>query len=185
MSQASSPLTKIQAYATIFSAVAVPLLIAFFGWMIQLRASDEGVRKDYVQMAVGLLSSPATAGDSELRQWAVMVLDKSSPVPFSAELRTQLETGAKPLVVVAPYPMPPALLMEPPRPLRDLGNPEEVPSNQMAEAIASNHEACLKNSIQLESLQDLIKAYGNIHPDADKAQPSVQRDGSASSGAAR
>lgn len=73
--------------------ILVPFAIAWAGWLIQSKIAESSLRKDYVAIAVGVLSSTDEKQDKALRQWAVKVLSKHSPVPFSPEVREALEEG--------------------------------------------------------------------------------------------
>lgn len=79
------------------AALAVPLLVAWIGASIQQTVARASLSKDYVAIAVSVLSSPApdTGTDKEdpLRLWAVQVLRKHSPVPFTHEVETTLYRG--------------------------------------------------------------------------------------------
>ena len=114
-------LKRIQIITSIISAIAIPLLIAFFGWIVQSKISSESVKKDYVQMAVNILTSTAEP-DRELREWAVAVLDKNAPVPFSTELRARLTEGA----ILIPCPKPPPELLKILEPLPPLDSPVDT-----------------------------------------------------------
>lgn len=71
----------------------IPLAIAGAGWAIQSQIAESSLRKDYVAIAVGVLSSTDEKQDKALRQWAVEVLSKNSPVPFSPQVQDALEKG--------------------------------------------------------------------------------------------
>ncbi|MEC6413500.1 hypothetical protein SB816_21055 [Achromobacter sp. SIMBA_011] len=91
MSDKKDCLDKIKDYAQIFTWVAVPILVAAFGWWYQTSAKDREIARDYVQVAVGLLASKNE--DKEVRTWAVELLNKNSPVPFGKKLQEQLVEG--------------------------------------------------------------------------------------------
>ena len=95
-------LRAVQSIAAIVASIAVPLLVAFFGWLIQSHISSASVRKDYVQMAIGILAQPATQQNEELSTWAVTLLDANSDVPFSKKARAELAEGR--ITVVAGIP---------------------------------------------------------------------------------
>lgn len=83
--------------ATIFSLLAVPVILAVGGWRIQERLSEEGLRRDYVQIALGILSQKPDPNDPNtiaMREWAAGMLVKYSPVDVPAELRKALEEEA-------------------------------------------------------------------------------------------
>jgi hypothetical protein len=71
--------------------VVVPILVAWFGSRIQQSVADQGVRKDYVQMAIGILSSRPISKDDPLRGWAIEILAKNSPVPLTLSAKKGLE----------------------------------------------------------------------------------------------
>lgn len=76
--------------AQIGSAVAIPVVLALIGYFVQSSLADAGLKKDYVQMALGVLKEQPTKENEQLRQWAIAVLDKNSPVAIPASLKSQL-----------------------------------------------------------------------------------------------
>ena len=87
-------LHKLKEGAKIFALVAVPLLVAWGTQVIQNRIAAEGMRKDYVTLAIGILTKKkGEQPDIELRQWAVDIVDKNSPVPLPASLKERLGMG--------------------------------------------------------------------------------------------
>lgn len=77
--------------AQILSLIAVPLLIAWFGWNIQSATKEREIRRDYVQIAISILSN--NGANADLRKWAVRVLRENSPTPFSESLSLALADG--------------------------------------------------------------------------------------------
>ena len=55
MKMEQDSLNKIQSIATILSLIAIPTVIATVGWYVQASISTEGIKKDYVQIAIGIL----------------------------------------------------------------------------------------------------------------------------------
>lgn len=90
----AGPLSKAKDLATIISLLAVPLILAVGGWFIQNRIAEQGTRSQYVQIAVGILStSPREKGSDEqtaLRRWAISVVDLYAPVKLTQEGRDAL-----------------------------------------------------------------------------------------------
>jgi hypothetical protein len=87
-------LHKVKEFAKILALVAVPIIVAWGTQVIQNRIAEEGTRKDYVTLAVGILTKKKDEQpDIELRQWAVEVVDKNSPVPLPASLKERLRVG--------------------------------------------------------------------------------------------
>lgn len=154
-------LSKIQSIATILSSVAIPIVIALVGWWVQSSVSNEGIKKDYVQMAVGILKDTEKQKDEEMRKWAVAVLDKNSPVPFSSDLRSKLEKGA--VFVSVSFPSPPEVLMKPPLKLQPLPNKKSVTMGDLLSTTVENYGRCHENAITLEYLQKWVSEMQDIH----------------------
>lgn len=76
--------------AQIASALAIPVVLALIGYFVQSSLADAGLKKDYVQMALGVLKDQPTKENEQLRQWAIAVLDKNSPVAIPSTLKAQL-----------------------------------------------------------------------------------------------
>ena len=48
-------LERAKTYATIFSAIAIPVVLTISGYFIQRQLASEGLRKDYVGIATAIL----------------------------------------------------------------------------------------------------------------------------------
>lgn len=79
-------LDRFQQLAQILSLLAVPVLVAVFGYLFQNEAKEKEINRDFVQMAVSILAAPAPKDGKEapLRDWASRMLAHASPVPFSS-----------------------------------------------------------------------------------------------------
>jgi len=97
--------------AQILSWVAVPLILAVLGWQIQDALKEKELRRDYVQIAVGILSTKD--GDTDLRAWATEVLQANSPIALGEGVRGRLAVGTASLSGIPKWPRPAADLMEP------------------------------------------------------------------------
>ena len=89
---------------------------------IQQQLAQQGLKKDYVQIASTILKENPTGQDPELRSWAVQMLSDNSPVPFSNKAKQNLQQGNT-LVVTTIWPPlipPPSLCMKSP-PVRTVG----------------------------------------------------------------
>jgi hypothetical protein len=93
MPTSQETLSRWQSIASIGASIAIPLILAIFGYLVQNQIASEGLRKDYVQIAISILKENPTAQEKDLRAWAVKVLDENSPIPFSANVKTSLEKG--------------------------------------------------------------------------------------------
>jgi hypothetical protein len=114
-SPSTDSLERAKSYATICSAVAIPIALAFSGYFIQRSLADDGLKKDYVGIAAGILKENPANQEPELRTWAVQILDSNSPVPFSQKVKAGLKSGN---IVVSglPFVAAPKDCMIPPRP---------------------------------------------------------------------
>jgi hypothetical protein len=78
-----------------FAIVAVPIIFAVGGWLIQRRLQKQTVSRDYVQLAVTILENPDTLKvPPELREWAVDLLNENSPTKLNAKAIESLKSGA-------------------------------------------------------------------------------------------
>jgi WD40 repeat protein len=92
--KSESPQFDIEKTAKILSLVAIPLVIALFGWMIQNQLSQRSLSQEYVKLAVSILQSPKSSEvPAGLRDWAVDLLNENSPTKFSPETVRQLKAG--------------------------------------------------------------------------------------------
>lgn len=79
--------------ARILSLIAIPVVLAILGGLIQATLSRNTVSRDYVQMAITILTADKTKTPPELRSWAVDLLNKNSPIKFSDVVVAQLKAG--------------------------------------------------------------------------------------------
>lgn len=162
-------LLRIQAYASIGASIIVPLLIAVFGSLIQSRMSSDAVRKDYVQMAIGILSNKDTKDDKELRDWASKIIRQSSPVPFGKEVEASLATGSITVLPAIPKSVLSMELMEPPEQWRQLPATSPLSADDLIVNYADNLEISTRNRLKLEYLQKLVRALSETD-DANSKQ---------------
>jgi WD40 repeat protein len=77
----------------ILSLIAIPVVIAIIGAVIQDTLSRSALSRDYVQLAVSILTTDKTKTPQELREWAVDLLDANSPTKFSKDVADRLKGG--------------------------------------------------------------------------------------------
>lgn len=77
----------------LFSTLAIPIIIAFFGWQIDKSISSNNLEKDYVDLAISILTSEKKIEPS-IRSWAIEILQDNSPVKLTPEGIAELEAGA-------------------------------------------------------------------------------------------
>src|ERR1035437_9012527 len=90
MQQQDVSLERAKNMATIFSAIAIPIVLTIAGYLIQRQLTDDSLKKDYVGIATGILKENPANQEPDLRTWAVKVLDENSPVPFSKKAKESL-----------------------------------------------------------------------------------------------
>lgn len=87
-------LAKAESTAKILSLLAIPVILAILGWVIQDRLAVRNVSQDYVKLAVSILTAPdASKVNPAMRDWAVDLLNQNSPTKFGADVVRQLKTG--------------------------------------------------------------------------------------------
>lgn len=158
--------------ATIVSALAIPIVLAIAGYFVQRELSSEGLKKDYVGIAAGILKEDATKQEPELRTWAVKVLDDNSPVPFSKKAKEGLIAGF-PVVVPGPaWLSPPERCRRPPAKrtvydeLSKLSNEAEgldqrqllLRMQDFVDVVVKQEQAALETAARLECLQKWVAA---------------------------
>ncbi len=163
-----SKLERIQAIASIASSIALPLMLAVIGYLLQRQIADEGLKKDYVSIAAGILKEDPGKQEPDLRKWAVLVLDTNSPIPFSNKAKDGLLKGS-PLVMAGPPLLQPISdCMQPPKRRTVLKEAAELvrkleqdPDSESAresmskfiDVVMKEERAALKNISNLECMQ--------------------------------
>ena len=74
-----------------------PIIIAYFGWRIEVSINNRSLNRDYVQIAIEILKTPKDEVESPIRDWAVDLLADNAPTKLSSEAIAELKGGA-PLV---------------------------------------------------------------------------------------
>jgi hypothetical protein len=79
-------LARLLVLSQIISLLAIPVVLALVGFRVQQTLQDQQIKRDYVSLAVSLLS-PKKEGEKEtspeLRAWAAELLNDSAPVKLS------------------------------------------------------------------------------------------------------
>jgi hypothetical protein len=162
-------LEKAQAISSIVSAIAIPLAIAVVGWWVQASLKSEDIKKDYVQMALGILQSDEQQENQDLRKWAVTVLDENAPVPFPSDLKEKLGTGEIGMHFF--FPTPPESLMQPPEELKPINKTGSVSSGEVLLSVTENYAICNRNALRLEFLQKWAVQMHDIITDNSDEKP--------------
>jgi len=158
---ATERLQRWQAVSSIASAIAIPIVLAVIGYMVQRQIAVDGLKKDYVQIASSILKENPATQEKELRQWAITILDNNSPIPFSDRAKSSLERGSP---IFIPFPAPPSACMKPPAKV-DIGSLVKLmqkrldagsaPGNLLADAVDIATQNETKHAIDASSLKCL------------------------------
>jgi hypothetical protein len=85
---------RVETISRTLSIAAIPVLLAIVGWLVQRQVQKQSVGKDYVQLAVSILREPDSSKvNSELRSWAVDLLNAYSVVKLSPQMSQVLKAG--------------------------------------------------------------------------------------------
>jgi WD40 repeat protein len=87
--------------AKLLSLVAIPVVLAVVGWLIQNSLSERNVSQEYVKLAVSILEQPKDKAENALRGWAADLLNQNSPTKFSPEVLQALKEGEATLPALA------------------------------------------------------------------------------------
>jgi len=93
-------LQTLEQIAKILSLIAVPIILAVFGWIIQSRLTGRSVAQEYVKLAAEILKDEKA--DRTLRKWAVELLNKYSLVKFTLDVEKKLISGEVNLTAILP-----------------------------------------------------------------------------------
>ena len=83
---------ELERISKILSAIAIPIIIAWFGWNIQEKISDKNLSRDYVKIAIDILRSENEL-DNPLRIWAVDLLNDNTTTKMDPEVIEKLKSG--------------------------------------------------------------------------------------------
>jgi len=86
-------LKKVEIYARIFSLIAIPVLIAIGGWVVQNNLSNQALKGEYVKVAISVLKEKPSKENIPLKRWAATILNKYSEVKLSKNELVLLRTG--------------------------------------------------------------------------------------------
>jgi hypothetical protein len=80
-----------KAIASIASSIAIPIVLAVIGYIVQTTVASDGLKKDYVKIATNILKDEPSPKNIELRAWAIQILGKYSEIPFSDKASESLK----------------------------------------------------------------------------------------------
>jgi hypothetical protein len=90
----SGVLEKIESVSRTISIVAIPLVLAVGGWIIQRQLQSQTIGATYVNLAVTILENPDKSKvPNELREWAVDLLNDNSPTKLNPKAVASLKSG--------------------------------------------------------------------------------------------
>jgi len=78
----------------VISLVAIPVVLAIFGYIVQSNIKNQEVSQNYVQLSISLLTRDDQANvHPEIRGWAVELLDDHSPIKFNPDVKAAIKKG--------------------------------------------------------------------------------------------
>jgi len=80
--KAAGMLDKLEQIAKILSLIAIPVVVAIFGWLVQNSLSERSVKQEYVKLSISILKEPKDTIEPSVRDWAVDLLNQNSPTKF-------------------------------------------------------------------------------------------------------
>lgn len=83
---------KIESITKALAAIAIPVSLAWAGHTVQQQVAQDTLKKEYVQMAITILKEEPTSDQTDMREWAVKLLDDMAPVPMSDKTKARLLT---------------------------------------------------------------------------------------------
>lgn len=78
-------------FLEIGKVLLIPIIIVGISSVIQWSIQKESTNSVYVQTAISILQDKETS--SELKAWAVKIVDQKSPIPLSDDLSSKLKSG--------------------------------------------------------------------------------------------
>lgn len=155
-------LPRIEAYVRIFSAIFIPIAIAFTGWWVQSSVAEATIKKDYVAMAMGILKEGKA--DPEMITWASEVIRQNSPTPLSNQLQAKIinaTLSASKVLTARELPTPPKGFMEAPKELTKLPSKKELASGTITtqrifDQWLDDRQIAQQNAITLKYLQEWV-----------------------------
>ena len=84
---------KLERWTKILSIAAIPVILGIGGWLVQNFQTARTLNKDYVYIAISILSDEEKFERENLREWAVALLEKTSPSPLPKKLAADLRSG--------------------------------------------------------------------------------------------
>jgi hypothetical protein len=84
---------RIESWSRIVAAVCIPVVLGYYGSKINQSISQRSLEKDYVTVALEILTKPTERTHPGLRAWAATVFAQYSPVQFDAATLAELASG--------------------------------------------------------------------------------------------
>ena len=83
---------KLQAVGILAGSIAIPIIIAFVGYWVNLtlKERDSNVRMIELSISILIEDPQKYKNTPQIREWAINILDKYSPVSLPSELKEEL-----------------------------------------------------------------------------------------------
>jgi cytochrome b561 len=70
--------------AKILSLIAIPIVLAIVGWLVQSSLSARSASQEYVKLSVSILKEPKDKVELSLRSWAADLLNANAPTKLTS-----------------------------------------------------------------------------------------------------
>lgn len=80
-------------WVKVFSLIAIPIVLAIGGWILQSSLKQGDIKHEYVKLAVSILKANPRDTDSKLREWAVSTFNEYSLLKLDADPSKLLVSG--------------------------------------------------------------------------------------------
>jgi len=91
--QKSNRLTNLESWAKVVSLVAIPIILAVGGWLLQSSLKRGDIKHEYVKLSISILKARPTDTNRPLRQWAVKLFNEYSLVKLDDKTSDLLVSG--------------------------------------------------------------------------------------------
>jgi WD domain, G-beta repeat len=82
---------QLEKTAKVLSVIAIAVVLAIVGWLIQSSLSERNVSQEYVKLAVSILKEPKDKTEPALRGWGADLLNQKAPTKFSPQVLQALK----------------------------------------------------------------------------------------------
>jgi hypothetical protein len=87
---------KFSIIANFLALLIVPMVVGYYGSLINTTLKEKEIKVKYIEIAVDILSEKPSSDSKALRNWAINMLVRYSPLDIKDEAITELKRTALP-----------------------------------------------------------------------------------------